>query len=79
MSLSIWPGGHIYGPRLGIANKICSALGLFDIWPGGHIYGPRLGIANKICSALGLFVYLQNCKEQAAWTMPRRSVIVNEI
>ena len=38
MSLSIWSGGHIYGPRLGIANKICSALGLFDIWPGGHIY-----------------------------------------
>ena len=50
-----------------------------SIWLGGHIYGPRLGIANKICSALGLFVYLQNCKEQAAWTMPRRSVIVNEI
>ena len=35
----IGPGGHIYGSRLGIANKICSALGFCDIWPVGHIYG----------------------------------------
>ena len=43
----IWPFGHIYGSRLGIANKFALLWGFCDIWPFGHIYCSRLGIANK--------------------------------
>ena len=43
----IWPFGHIYCSRLGIANKFALLWGFCDIWPFGHIYGSRLGIANK--------------------------------
>ena len=79
MSLSIWLGGHIYGPRLGTANKICSALGLFDIWPGCHIYG--CASAEQIKFAL-LSAYSYICKiakNKPLGLCARRSVIVNEI
>ena len=33
----IWPGGHIYGSRLGIANKICSALGFCVYLPSARL------------------------------------------
>ena len=53
----IWPFGHIYGSRLGIANKFALLWGFCDIWPFGHIYGSRLGIANKfaLLSASAIF------------------------
>ena len=43
----IWPGGHLYGSRLGNCKQVCIALGFCDIWPGGHLYGCASAIANK--------------------------------
>ena len=59
----IWPGGHLYGSRLGNCKQVCIALGFCDIWPDGHLYGSRLGNCKQVCIALGFCVYLRFCYE----------------